>query len=195
MNFVIGAIGANFTLGLISGVTSAANGVYTLSSTILHSTSNGAEEIKQIIRETDLEVKIKTTQLLLCELKISDKSPNTVKYCVHAIHDAIREIADELDQVYYRMQYNSNLWVGSTVRSFKFHNNKSRLHAKLKNLESRTQTLTSIMNLQPLMYKNNNLDKEMSVMNDSLMQTDEVDPSSTAMVRAELHKKLEFMKE
>jgi len=195
MNFVIGAIGANFTLGLISGVTSAANGVYTLSSTILHSTSSGAEEIKQIIRETDLEVKIKTTQLLLCELKISDKSPNTVKYCVHAIHDAIREIADELDQVYYRMQYNSNLWVGSTVRAFKFHNNKSRLHAKLKNLESRTQTLTSIMNLQPLMYKNNNLDKEMSLMNDSLMQTDEVDPNSTAMVRAELHKKLEFMKE
>ena len=195
MNFVIGAIGANFTLGLISGVTSAANGVYTLSSTILHSTSSGAEEIKQIIRETDLEVKIKTTQLLLCELKISDKSPNTVKYCVHAIHDAIREIADELDQVYYRMQYNSNLWVGSTVRAFKFHNNKSRLHAKLKNLESRTQTLTSIMNLQPLMYKNNNLDKEMSIMNDSLLQTDEVDPNSTAMVRAELHKKLEFMKE
>ena len=123
MNYIIGAIGANLTLGLVSGVTSAANGVYTLSSTILQSTSSGAEEVKLIIRETDLEVKIKTTQLILCELKISEQSPNTVRYCVQAIRDAIKEIAEELDQIHYRMQYNSNLWVGSSVRAFKFHNN------------------------------------------------------------------------
>lgn len=195
MNFVIGAIGANLTLGLISGVTSAANGVYTLSSTILQSTASGAEEVKQIIRETDLEVKIKTTQLMLCELKINEKSPNTVRYCVQAIRDAIKEIADELDQIHYRMQYNSNLWVGSSVRAFKFHNNKSRLHAKLKNLESRTHALTSVMSLQSLMYKNDTLDKEMGSLDDSLLQVDQVDPKAAAMIRADLHKKLEFMRQ
>lgn len=195
MNFVIGAIGANLTLGLISGVTSAANGVYTLSSTILQSTSSGVEEVKQIIRETDLEVKIKTTQLMLCELKVNEKSPNTVKYCIQAIRDAIKEIAEELDQIHYRMQYNSNLWIGSSVRAFKFHNNKGRLHAKLKNLESRTHALASVMNLQSMMYKNDTLDKEMSTLDDSLLQIDQVDPKAAAMIRADLHKKLEYMRQ
>lgn len=195
MNFIIGAIGANLTLSLISGITNAANGVYTLSSTILHSTANGAEAVKQIIRETDLEVKIKTTQLMLCELNINEKSPNTVRYCVQAIRDSIKEIADELDQIHYRMQYNSNLWVGSTIRSFKFHNNKCRLHEKLKNLESRVSALTSVMSLQSLMYKNDSLAKEMGSMDDSLLQIDQVDPNAAAMIRADLHKKLEFMRQ
>src|SRR5579872_5034491 len=178
MNIVLGALGAHLTLGLISGVTSAANGVYTLSSTILQSTASGAEEVKQIIRETDLEVKIKTTQLLLCELKITDKSPNTVNYCIQAIRDAIKEIADELDAIHYRMQYNSNLWFGSTIRSYKFHNSRARLHAKLKNLESRNRSLIDVMSLQCMMYKNESLSNEVGIPDDTLLQVDQVDPKT-----------------
>jgi hypothetical protein len=118
-----------------------------------------------------------------------------VRYCVQAIRDAIKEIAEELDQIHYRMQYNSNLWVGSPVRSFKFHNNKCRLHTKLNNLESRTRTLASIMSLHSMMYKNDTLDKEMGYLDDSLVQIDQIDPKSAAMIRADLHMKLEFMRQ
>ena len=50
MNFLIAGLGANVTLGLISGVTSATNGVYTLANRISLSTSTGANEIKQTIK-------------------------------------------------------------------------------------------------------------------------------------------------
>ena len=177
MNFVIGVIGANLTLGVISGITGTANSIYTLSSTILQTTANGANEIKQIIRETDLEIKIKTTQLLLCELKINENSPNTVIYCIQAIKDAIREIADELDKIYYRMQYNNSLLFGATIRAYKFHNCKSRLHAKLKNLESRNQSLISIMTIQNLMYKND-LFTEQDKINNTMLQLEHIDPKN-----------------
>lgn len=195
MNFVIGIIGANLTLGLISGVTGAANSIHTLSSTILRSTESGADEVKQIISETDLETKIKTTQFMLCELRITESSPYTIIYCIQAIKDAIKGVADELDQIYYRMQYNNNIWIGSYVRAFKFHNNKSRLHAKLKNLESRTQALVSVMSIQGMMYKNTALLNELGDLDESLQKISHTDAKGTEMIkRTDLHKKLEFMR-
>ncbi|VBB18608.1 hypothetical protein YASMINEVIRUS_1071 [Yasminevirus sp. GU-2018] len=190
MNFLIGAIGANLTLGLVSGVTSAVNGVYTLSSNIMQSTSSGANEVKQIIKETDLEVKVKTAQLMLCELKIDDDTPYTVKYCVQTIRDAIKDIGDELEKIYYRMQYNDNLWVGSTVRSYKFHNCRARLHASLKNLESRCDTLMRVTKLNKVLVKNENLTKEMT---QSVLQVDDIDPLAAERVRGEIHKKLMYI--
>jgi len=190
MNFILGAIGANLTLTLIGGVSTAANGVYDLTAKLLNSTSNGAADVKNMIKETDLEVKIKTTQLLLCELKITKESPYTLLYVVESIRDAIKDIEDELDKIYYRMQYNDNLWFGSVIRAYKFHNCGERLHAKLKNLESRRKTLIELMTIETKMNKNNLLENDVS---DSILQIDDIDPKVAERVRLELHKKLEFI--
>lgn len=154
MNFLLGTLGANLTLSLISKVTGTINSVFTLSSNILKSNAVNTFEAKQMISDIDLEVKIKTTQLLLSELKIDDQSPNTIRYCILSIKDAVKDIADELDTVYFRIQYNNNLLFCSRLRSYKFHNCRERLVSKLKTLESRNQTLISIMSIQPMMYKN-----------------------------------------
>jgi hypothetical protein len=160
MNFLLGTLGANITLGLISKVTGTINGVFTLSSNILKSNAIGSEEVKQLIKEIDLEVKIKTTQLLLSELKIDDQSPNTVRFCLQSIKDAIKDIADELDTVYFRIQYNNNLLFGSRIRSYKFHNCRERLISKLKILDSRNKTLITVISIQSSMYKNLTLNVE-----------------------------------
>ena len=68
MNFAIGLIGANITLGLISGISATANSIFNLISNIKERTTNGVNEIKQMIQKSDLENKIKITQFFLCEL-------------------------------------------------------------------------------------------------------------------------------
>ena len=162
MNLLIGAIGANLTFGVVSGVTTAVNGVYTLSSNIMHSTASGANGVKHIIKETDLDVKVKTAQLMLCELTINESTPYTIRYTIQTIRDAIKDIGSELEKIYYRMQYNDNLWFGVTIRSYRFHNCGTRLHSLLKNLESRCDTLLMLVKLNNVLIKNEDNTKEMT---------------------------------
>lgn len=164
MNIVLGALGANITLGLISSITSTANGVYTLSSNISRSALCGADEIRQFIKETDLEVKIRTTQFFLCELNLSDDIPNTIIYCIKSIRDTIQEISDELEVIHYRMKYNDNLWIGSYIRAYKFHNCKNRIMSSLKNLESRKEELLKCMRLKNILLKNDSLKNELNTI-------------------------------
>lgn len=192
MNFLLGAIGVNLTFNTLTCATSAVNGVYTLSSNIMKSTAQGAIEIKQIIKETDLEVKIRIAQLMLCELRIDDSTPYTIKYCAQSIRDAIKDIGDELEKIYYRMQYNDNLWINMPMRTYKFQNCRIRLHASLKNLESRSETLIKLakLNNNKILIKNEDLTKELT---QSILQVDDIDPSAAECVRGDIHKKLVYI--
>jgi len=189
MNFVIGAIGANFTLGLISGISGAVTSVYSLVSTIMQRTANGAEEIKDVIQKIDVESKIRTAQFLLCELSITEDTPYTVLYCVQEIDSAIKEIIDELDKIHYRMQYNNNLWVGSSVRSYKFQNCAKRLHASIDCLENRKRTLITVMSIKDKLCKNDKLIEQIGTIDRLLMSNSQSDPKSAAITQNDLHKK------
>jgi len=205
MNFAIGAIGANFAFGLISGISGAINSVYSLVSAIKQRTASGEEEIKNAIQKTDLENKIKTTQFLLCEIEVSEDTPNTILYCVQAINDSIKEIVDEMDNIYYRMQYNNNLWIGSSIRSYKFHNSIIRLNSKLEKLEERKRELINIIAIREKLYKNEKITDQLATFNGSpenlpnqsfnpsLLKSSQRDPSAAALIRGELHKKLEYV--
>lgn len=199
MEVVIGAIGAHLTLGLISSITSAANGVFTLSSNIVKSTTTGANEVKQIIQETDLEFKIRKTEMFVSELKINENSPYTIQFCIYAVKGAMDDIIEELEQIHYRMKYNDNIWFGKSVRSYKFHNNKSRLEAKLKNLEDRCKCLTDLLNSQDMLLRNPLLESNMS---DSVAIAKDVTKSrlngnnNTAIQpqqRTKIHERIEYI--
>jgi hypothetical protein len=191
MNFLIGAIGAHVTLSLLSGITSTANGIYSLSTNIKNATSIGAKEVKQIIKETDLEVNIKTIQFLLCEIKLTENSPYTLQYCIQSIRDCIKDISEELEKIHYRMQYNDNLWYGQSLRSYKFHNCRERLDSHIKNLKSRRKALIEILKIENTLYKNNDLETS---LNQSVVLVDKIDVKSAEIIRKDLQKKLEFMK-
>lgn len=194
MNILLGALGANLTLGVIATVTSTiktANGVFTLSKNIVNSTTSGANEVRQIIKDLDLEFKIKTTQYFLCELKISKDSPYTILYCIQAIRDAINDIAEELEKIHYRLQYNDNVWFGTTIRAYKFDNCKGRIQASLNNLDKRRQTLLELMGMENnMMVRNPILEDDMA---DVILQLEDIDPQAATNVRREIVKKLDYI--
>jgi len=178
---IFGVVGANLTFGLISGATSTASSVCALVSNIRTTTYNGADDVKKIIKDTDVEVRVKTVQLLLQEIQLSDASPVTLHYCIRQINIVIQEIADELEKIYYRMRYNANLWFGQPIRAYKFHNCKTRLAEKLQHLESRYNTLVHILAIEPMMRKNNGLEHVLDASGFAVEQ------------RVDLHRKLEYI--
>lgn len=190
MNLLIASLGANITLGLITATTSATNGLYTLCNNISTTTATGANEIKQIIKERDLEVRIKMMQYLLCEIDINENSPCTLHYCMNSIKSAIKDISNELEKIHYRMQYNNNLWVGGSVRAYGFKNCKLRLKAHIDTLETRYKMLISILSIENKMYRNPELEQTLS---QSVMMINEVNNQSASQIRQELHKRLEFI--
>lgn len=190
INLVIGAVGARVTLGLVSGVTSAVNGMFTLCKTISSSTSSGAEEVKHIIKETGLEFKIGYAQSLVCELKKEEDLPFTIHQCVKSINDAIKDISDEMFVIHYRMQYNDNLRFGSTLRAYKFHNCKARLESHIKNLEARCDTLIKTLPIRSHLVKN----PELEDPSKQVLQIEETDYKSAKRSRENIYKTLDYIK-
>jgi len=157
MNFLIGAVGANLTVGLVSGLSSLANNVYSLSSTISQNISNGEEEIKKLIRETDLDIKIKTILCILSEIKIDTNSPYTLHFVIQEIKNAIKDIEQELEQIQYRINYNNSLFIGSAFRKYKFYNNYDRLESLIKTLDTRYKMLFEILKIENTMTQNKDI--------------------------------------
>jgi len=190
MNIILGTLGANITLGLISSVTSTANGVFTLCSNIINNTTNGAAEVKAMIKDLDLAYKVKSAQYFLCELKISDQSPYTILYSIQAIRDVIHEISEELEKIHYRLQYNDNLWFGSTIRCYRFHNCNDRLKASLNTLKDRRSALMELMRIESMLIKQPALENDMS---DDVLQVEDIDSAASVNNRMALVKKLDYI--
>jgi hypothetical protein len=189
MNLVVGALGVNLTFGLIKSAVSTTQGIYNFCNKVAKSTSSGADEIKSIITETDLVFKVRHSQMLLCEIKVDKDTPYTIKACIKAIHDGIKNVSDELDQIYYRMQYNDNLWFGSRIRSYKFKNSKKRLIILLNNLDSRREALTELIPIQNSLVQNPKLEDPSF----HILQIEDIDPDVSKKSRDELYKKIDYI--
>lgn len=153
MNFLMTGISTNITMALISTITGTTNGIYTLCTNISHSTQTCANEIKQLLKETDLRTRMVIIQQLLHEIKVDKMSPNTLQQCIKSIKDSIKDISDELEKIQYRMQYNESLRIGSSFRSYGFRNCKHRLIAYVKTLDMRYNMLIDILSIQNKMHK------------------------------------------
>ena len=155
MNIILSVISANVIVGIISGITTTINGVYTIKDVIKSNTTTGSKEVEQIMKDIDIEVKLKILQLFLSELKITDSTPNTIVYCMNEIKNIITDIEKELNIINERLRYNRCLWIGSAIRAYKFHNCKTRLENYFKNLDQRYQLLISILSIEKQVVKNN----------------------------------------
>lgn len=188
MNVFLGAVGAKITFNMISGIASSAGSILKLVTNITGSSTNGVIEIKKVIKDSDLEVKINTIQLLMREIKINKNSPYTILYCVHSIRNAIHEIDEELGTIFYRMQYNNNLWFGSSFRSYKFNNCKERLIIKIDNLGSRYKLLIDLLTIDHKIFRNDELG---CLVSQSVAESENSDNQKTPDI--DVHKQIEYI--
>ena len=137
MNMIVTGISVSIVLSSISAITAASNGMYSLIGNIKKSTASHYNDIVNCITRNDIETRVRTIMLILKELKIDESTPYTTRYCIVQIHEAIEDIAQELSDIQYRLTYNNSLWIGSSVRSYKFHNSATRMNAKMSVLNSR----------------------------------------------------------
>ena len=56
MNIILSVISANVIVGIISGITTTINGVYTIKDVIKSNTTTGSKEVEQIMKDIDIEV-------------------------------------------------------------------------------------------------------------------------------------------
>ncbi len=155
MNYVIAIAGMEITLGLISGVTSTTNGVYSLVDRLSHSE---AEDVKHFIKESDMEMTIRVVQCIISEIQIDKYSPVTLNLCIKSIYQSIKDIEAELEKVHYRLQYNDNLWYGKSVRGYGFQNCCKRLKEHLNSLENRKRLLLETLAVKDSLFRNENLE-------------------------------------
>lgn len=204
MEYIIASITTNVAISTVSTITSASNGLFTLVSNVSKSTNTGAEEVISLILRRDLEMKVKLIQYVLCELyinhinsdstvtadKVNQNIPYSIQYCAKKIHDAIKDVSDELSQVNYRLQYNSSLWFGSALRSYGFTSCKKRLDYKISILEDRYNMLKELLSFQNKLICNKDIS---TLVDESMLSIDKMRPEFTKCVTNDIHRKIEYI--
>jgi hypothetical protein len=180
MNYVIAIAGMEITLGLISGITSTTNGIYSLADRL---SKSEAEEVKHLIRESDMEMTVRVIQCIISEIQIDKYSPVTLNLCIKSIYQSIKEIESELEKIHYRLQYNDNLWVGKSVRGYGFQNCCKRLKEHLSCLNNRKKLLLETLAIKDTLYRNENLENMLTQSIYNLDKTS-MDKSMIAKVAA-----------
>lgn len=153
MNFIIPALSANLTFGLITAITSTTNSVYTLANNVTKSSSKSADQIKELILKKDLTHTMDLIKTQLFEIKVSEKSPQTLLKSIKGLHGAISEIEEELKTINYRIEYNKSIMFGKFMRSFKFDNCYLRLNSKIEIMESRYDKINKILSIVTKLQK------------------------------------------
>lgn len=189
MNYVLGTIGGNLTLGLLSTVTATTNSVYTLMTNLTESTATGANEVRSIIKETNLEAKMKTAQFMLCEMVITNTTPQTILFCIEQIKDAINDIAQELSNIRYRLQYNKNKYW--RVGAYRFHNSRKRLENCLAKLASSVSAFIEILPIENRLSKNKELNIYSRCSSSTLLK--EITPQTAEQINENLHRDLQYI--
>jgi hypothetical protein len=145
MEYFITAVTANMTIGLISGMSSTVNSIFSLSSNIAKSKSKDTNEISQLIKITNLELKIKLIKSLLNELNIDHNITNKVNIVVKSIIEAVNDINDEQIKINYRIEYNKKCWVDAS--KYGFNNCYKRLANNIKILDERYKLLIDMLSI------------------------------------------------
>jgi hypothetical protein len=156
MNFIIPALSANLTFGLISAITSTTNSVYTLANNVTKSSSKSIDQIKLLIMKRDLTHKMNLIKTQLNEIKITDKSSETLLLSIEGLNEALIDIDEELKTIHYRINYNKSIVFAKFARSYKFDNCFIRLESKINVMESRYECLNKILLITTKLSKKTN---------------------------------------
>jgi glutamine synthetase type III len=141
MNFLITSLGVSAAMSTVTATTSFVNTVSSVSTKIMDSTDTGIDNIRALIKETDIKNDVKIIKMVISEIDI-ENSTDVVKVCIENVNESLKEIKEEMDSIDYRVKHNDNLMVDPMgMRSYGFTNSHKRLKAKIKLLNKRFNQL------------------------------------------------------
>lgn len=145
MNIIIGTIGANLTLGVITGLTTTITSLYTLSKALYKNSSNDKiDDIIDIITKSDIENDINIVKNLI---ETTEKHNDIIDLCIKNLNDVMNQIKDELDKINYRVKYNEKLWIKTSITKYDFTNCKKRLLSYIEVFNHRYKKLLEILSV------------------------------------------------
>lgn len=97
-------------------ITSTTSNIYSLIEKIQ---ATPPSDVTELISSLDIEVTLRVFELFLLEI---NKPTDSQKVCLQEIHSVILSIKEELEKIHFRMNYNSDLYFLSSIRSYRFTN-------------------------------------------------------------------------
>ena len=141
---IISKIGLDLTLTCLSGISIIAEKLY---SSITYIVTNDNEDIllTNFIKEIDLISTIKIIQKFINEIEINENTSQTINLCIAELHDILKEIETEFNNIETKITYNNSLYLLKNIRSCKFTNTIKRLATYKKILDNRIDLLLKIL--------------------------------------------------
>jgi len=163
MSFILPAILMNISSIMLSNITSS---IYNINSYILKDTSENAIKVADFIREFDILHKIKTITEFIDSIQ---SNTHVINAEIESIKICINDINVQLKIIEQRLDYNKNIWILSSIRSFGFDNRIKELTILMKVLNDRFNMLLLIYN------NNNNTNNTNNVVDDHNIPHNETD--------------------
>ena len=142
---ILGGAGIGILSSCISSLTSSANGIYTLIGNI--NNNEFIPDISDFLAESDIQHTIKSSELLVREIKVGKHSPITLIESLDSLKDCMLKIEDQLSEVKKRLTYNKSLWIFVYYRSYKFTDIVKKLRTLKMTLDIRRDSLFDILKI------------------------------------------------
>jgi len=154
--FILG----NALIQCVGGITTIAQTIYGL---IGYIGSESKTPIYEIIRDMDIEFKVKILESLLKDINQEHKNSHTIKLCLNELECLLHKIATELQSIKGKIKYNNSLWV-TYFRTYDFKDSAETLKQFNTTLGVRSDMLFNILKID------NKLMLEKSIMLRSMIK-------------------------
>lgn len=104
----------------------------------------GATLAIESIKQLDLQTKIKILKAVICEID-NDKCSDSLNQSLLSLCDCIEQLDIQLNLIYNRIEYNKNIWIMKSLRSYGFENRIKEIKLLANILESRQKLLFEIL--------------------------------------------------
>lgn len=147
----VGRVGFSVAVNLATALTSSAKSISSLLGIINNDKTQ--TDLIRLLEETDVETTISVLDTMVGEIRIDEKTPNTIIMCLKKVHSILQKIEAELKGIHDKVKWNKSLYLLKSLRSYTFKSNIARINTLLGVLEGRRKLLFDALNIQPHLVK------------------------------------------
>lgn len=142
------SVGIDFTIKCITTLTTSAQGIYSLVSSISSSSIYASDQdISKFLKELDIHSDISILEILIKEIDIHKHHTQTLSQCLEKLQECVINIENELIEINKRLLYNKSLWIAISMRSYGFQDIIENLKILKVNLKNRKKMLFDVIKI------------------------------------------------